>query len=49
MKCKECGKETTWDTSYGKEKYLICSKCFDKKVKEYGDVLIALKKVFEKG
>ena len=27
MKCKICGKKTDWDTSYGKEKFIVCPSC----------------------
>ena len=32
MKCKDCGKPITWDNSYGKEGYLICEDCFNKRI-----------------
>lgn len=30
MKCAKCGGQTTWDTSYGKEDYIVCSNCYEK-------------------
>jgi hypothetical protein len=34
MKCKDCGATITLDNSYGKVKYLICEKCWDKMVND---------------
>ena len=28
MKCQICGKETTWDESFGKEEFIVCPHCF---------------------
>ena len=30
MKCKICGRKTTWDESYGNEKFIICPRCYGK-------------------
>ena len=29
MKCKICGKETTWDTSVGRPCYIVCNRCVE--------------------
>jgi len=30
MKCAICGKKTDWDTSYGRETFIVCPTCHDK-------------------
>ena len=30
MKCSICGRETTWDESYGPKNFIACPCCFDK-------------------
>lgn len=27
MKCKICGRKTTWDESYGREAFIVCPCC----------------------
>ena len=34
MKCSKCGNKTTWNTSYGERKHLVCLECFEKMLKE---------------
>lgn len=29
MKCKVCGKKTTWDTSIGRPCYIVCNHCIE--------------------
>lgn len=29
MKCKICGKKTTWDTSVGRPCYIVCNRCVE--------------------
>ena len=29
MKCKVCGKKTTWDTSVGRPCYIVCNHCVE--------------------
>lgn len=29
-KCAICGKKTDWDSSYGKEEFLVCGDCMNK-------------------
>ena len=36
MKCKLCKQKTTWDESFGTEKFIICPKCFCRVTEEYG-------------
>ena len=49
MKCSRCGNKTTWDTSYGEENRLVCSKCFEKMLKENNNnVMKTLKEIFKK-
>lgn len=49
MKCSKCGNKTTIDESYGKENRLVCSKCFEKLLKENNnDVMKTLKEIFKK-
>lgn len=33
MKCKICGNKTDWDSSYGREKFIVCPTCFNKILK----------------
>ena len=33
--CAKCGGNANWDTSYGKENYLICKCCFEQLVADY--------------
>lgn len=55
MKCAKCGGQTTWDTSYGKEDYIVCSNCYEKMIQEIKKhnkktlypALVALKQIFE--
>ena len=50
MKCSVCENKTTWNESYGNEKFLVCPKCFEKMKKENnGNVAVTMKKIFEKG
>jgi hypothetical protein len=30
MKCAICNEKTTWDSSYGYEKFIVCPKCFNR-------------------
>ena len=30
MKCAICGKKTDWDTSYGRETFIVCPTCHNK-------------------
>lgn len=30
MKCKICGHKTDWETSYGRENFLVCHSCHRK-------------------
>lgn len=30
MKCKICGKKTTWDESFGRREFIVCPHCFEK-------------------
>lgn len=30
MKCKFCGKKTTWDESFGTKNLIMCSECMEK-------------------
>ena len=30
MKCKICGRKTSWDESYGHEKFIVCPRCYKK-------------------
>lgn len=34
MKCKICGKKTTYDESYGRETFIVCPICHEKLTKE---------------
>lgn len=34
MKCKICGEKTTWDTSVGRDCFIVCNKCVEKIAKE---------------
>lgn len=34
MTCKICGKETDWDTSYGRPCFIVCGSCFHKLTKK---------------
>ena len=29
MKCKMCGKKTDWDSSVGRDNFLICNNCVE--------------------
>lgn len=36
MKCKICKAKTTWDTSMGKENFIICNDCTNKLLFRFG-------------
>ena len=35
MRCEICGRPTDWDSSVGKENYIVCNPCFYKLCKRY--------------
>lgn len=40
MKCKICGKKTTWETSVGRPCYIVCNKCVEKIAKAKHEELV---------
>lgn len=40
MKCKVCGKRTTWETSVGRPCYIVCNKCVEKIAKAKHEELV---------
>ena len=50
MKCKICGKRTTWDTSVGRPCYIVCNKCVEKIAKKQQKSLVEVSgEILKKG
>jgi ribosome-binding protein aMBF1 (putative translation factor) len=50
MKCKICGEKTTWDTSVGRDCFIVCNKCVEKIAKEQQKSRIdVLEEILHKG
>lgn len=48
MKCAICKNKTTWNTSFGRSTYLVCSDCFAK-MRENRDAVEVLDEIIKIG